>query len=66
MLLIYPGPSEAVFVPALDAEAVRGKPIDVPEVIAQSLIDQGWTEPKKVDAAKSVAKKSTTNPPQEG
>ncbi len=55
MKLIYPGPSEAVEIDGVTCE--RGKPADVPDVHVDSLLAQGWTEPRKVDAEKKTAAK---------
>ena len=57
MKLIYPGPFEAVFVPACGQAVKRGEAIDVAdEAVALSLIEQGWTEPKA--ATKKAASKA--------
>ena len=59
MKLIYPGPFEAVFVPACGQAVKRGEAIDVAEeAVALSLIEQGWTEPKA--ATKKAAKAAPT------
>jgi hypothetical protein len=46
--LIYPGPCDAVEVPALGILAVRGEPTDdlTPSEHTESLLAQGWTEHK--------------------
>jgi hypothetical protein len=47
MLLIYPGPFDAVDVPAVGIVAVRDVPVDVPDETAPSLIAQGWRKPPR-------------------
>lgn len=69
MKLIYPGPSEAVDLHDFGITAERGKPTDVPDEIAGSLLEQGWTEPKPRKAPavkKSPGRKAAPNTPQEG
>ncbi len=46
MMLTYPGPFDAVDVPAANLTATRGEPVDIPDVLAPSLILQGWTKTK--------------------
>ncbi len=50
MLVVYNGPIDAVEVPAANCIAVRGEPIEVPDEVGVSLIEQGtWdAEPKVV------------------
>lgn len=42
MKLVYPGPHPAVRVPAAAVVAHRGEPVDIPDDLAPSLIEQGW------------------------
>lgn len=67
MQLIYPGPSPSVTLASCDLECLAGVPVEVPDVLAASLVEQGWTVPAK---AEPVAKKSTSrkaaNTPKEG
>jgi hypothetical protein len=52
--LVYPGPFDAVEVPALGITAIKGEPVDVSDVAtATALIRQGWTE---IKAKKETAK----------
>lgn len=53
MKLTYPGPLEAVTFPALGITVKRGETIEIPDVIAADLIDQGWKAPKGRKAATS-------------
>ncbi len=50
MFVVYSGPTDAVEVPAANCIAVRGEPIEVPDDVGASLIEQGtWdAEPKVV------------------
>lgn len=73
MLLIYPGPSEAVVIDGITA--ARGVPVEIPAEHVTSLLEQGWTKPKprKAPAAKKTAgakkspgRKATPDTPQEG
>jgi hypothetical protein len=57
MKLTYPGPFEGVTVLATGQKAKRGTPIEIPDDIAASLLDQGW-EPVK--APKPASKSTTT------
>lgn len=45
MKVIYPGPSLAVEVSGIIAH--KGVPVEVPDHIGRSLIEQGWTKPAK-------------------
>lgn len=58
MRLIYPGPSDAVEVPALGIIAVRGEPTDElePSEFTASLLEQGWTEHKPAKAPAKTTK----------
>lgn len=50
MRVVYKGPIDAVEVPAANCIAVRGEPIEVPDEVGVSLIEQGtWdAEPEVV------------------
>ena len=44
--LTYPGPLESVTLYDLGITAKRGEAVEIPDVIAADLIDQGWKAPK--------------------
>lgn len=46
MLLVYPGPFDQVEIPAANVVAKQGVPVDVPDALADSLIEQGWKPAK--------------------
>ncbi len=55
MLVVYGGPIDAVEVPAANCIAVRGEPVEVPDEVGKSLLEQDtWTEskPKKAESKK--------------
>jgi len=51
--LTYPGPLESVTFYDLGITAKRGEAVEIPDVIAADLIDQGWKAPKGRKAATS-------------
>jgi hypothetical protein len=49
VLVVYSGPTDAVEVPAANCIAVRGEPVEVPDEVGASLIEQGtWDADPKV------------------
>ncbi|PWK81731.1 hypothetical protein C8D88_116143 [Lentzea atacamensis] len=47
MLVVYGGPTDAVEVPAANCVAVRGEPVEVPDEVGKSLLEQDtWSEVK--------------------
>jgi hypothetical protein len=55
VLVVYSGPIDAVEVPAANCIAVRGEPIEVPDEVGKSLLEQDtWSEskPKKTESKK--------------
>lgn len=53
------------YLPALDREVDAGETIDLPEPLAASLVEQGWTATKPKPAPKASGKTTTTAPPAE-
>ncbi len=47
MRVTYPGPFDAVEIAATGQIAEQGQPVDVPDDIAVSLVEQGWKTAKK-------------------
>jgi len=43
----YPGPYEAVTVPALGRDVAKDETITVAAHVGESLLAQGWTQPRK-------------------
>lgn len=54
MKLIYPGPHEAVNVLALGQKVQRGEEVEIPDEIAERLVEQGWESPKPKKAVKAT------------
>lgn len=47
MLVVYSGPIDVVEVPAANCIAVRGEPVEVPNEVGKSLLEQDtWSEVK--------------------
>lgn len=42
MRLTYPGPHEAVDVPALGRRVTQGEQVEVPDDVGANLVEQGW------------------------
>lgn len=47
MQVTYPGPYEAVTVPALGRDVAKDETITVAAHVGESLLAQGWTQPKR-------------------
>jgi hypothetical protein len=57
--LTYPGPHEAVEVPALGRVVKRDESVEVDSPLAEQLVAQGW-KPEPTKARKGTVKKEAT------